>query len=76
MTDAPKKRGRPPKTPTVSEMETLTQIQDDEDFTIPHHPPITADGFRDEALQQWLIEYYPDLANLAITGRITNHTQP
>lgn len=43
---------------------------------IPHHPPITQNGFRDQALQEWLIEYYPDLANLALLGKTTNHTQP
>jgi hypothetical protein len=60
------RRGRPPKTQPDA-----TGIEDR-----PHHPPITQDGFRDDALKQWLITYFPDLANLAITGRITNHTQP
>jgi hypothetical protein len=43
---------------------------------IPHHPEITLAGFRDETLKEWLIEYYPDLANLALLGKVTNHTQP
>lgn len=62
------RRGRPPKT--------ASDPLPDTGKSIPHHPPITQHGFRDEALQAWMIEHYPDLANLALTGRITNQTQP
>jgi hypothetical protein len=44
--------------------------------TIPHHPPITPNGFRNEELKAWFMSYYPDLAAWIYAGLVSNQTQP
>ena len=72
-TTAPR-RGRPPRTQTEAPVnEPVNEASDD---AIPLHPPITPNGFHDEALKAWLIEHYPDLASWIYTGKVINYQQP
>jgi hypothetical protein len=75
MTTATKRRGRPRKIDNPATEPESPEVSIDTS-EIPPHPPITPNGFRDEALREWFTEYYPDLATWIYLGRVSNTQQP